>query len=87
MRVLVDTSVWVAHFRERNAPLVELLLMDAVLMHPLVLGELACGTPPSRTQTLAHLKRLQPAAVASSDQVLAFIERERLQVTFSAIQP
>lgn len=78
MRVLVDTSVWVAHFRARNAALVELLLMDAVLVHPMVLGELACGSPPSRAQTLAHLQRLQPSAVATLDQVLAFIERERL---------
>ena len=77
-RVLVDTSVWVDHFRQRNAPLVALLLLDAVLIHPLVLGELACGTPPSRTQTLADLQRLQPAQQATVREVMALVERERL---------
>ena len=77
-RVLVDTSVWVDHFRQRNAPLVALLLQDAVLIHPLVLGELACGTPPSRTQTLADLQRLQSAQQATVREVMALVERERL---------
>ena len=77
-RVLVDTSVWVDHFRQRNAPLVALLLLDAVLIHPLVLGELACGTPPSRTQTLADLQRLQSAQQATVREVMALVERERL---------
>lgn len=49
---LVDTSVWVAHFRQNNRLLTELLGRGLVLTHPLVLGELACGTPPARAQTL-----------------------------------
>lgn len=77
-RVLVDTSVWVAHFRERSAPLVELLQRDAAMVHPMVLGELACGTPPSREQTLADLQRLQPAQHANLREVMLFVERERL---------
>lgn len=77
-RVLVDTSVWVDHFRQRNAPLVALLAQDVVLMHPLVLGELACGTPPSRAQTLADLQRLQAAQQATVREVIVLVERERL---------
>ena len=57
--VLVDTSVWVLHFRQSNQALVKLLEQDAVRMHPLILGELACGTPPERTRTLAALAVLQ----------------------------
>lgn len=78
MRVLVDTSVWVDHFRQGSLPLVGLLERDAVMMHPMVLGELACGTPPSRTQTLADLQRLQPAQQASIREVMAFVEHEQL---------
>lgn len=78
MRVLVDTSVWVDHFRQNNAPLGELLALDAVMIHPLVLGELACGTPPSRAQTLVNLQRLQPTQEASLREVMSFVERERL---------
>jgi predicted nucleic acid-binding protein len=57
-RVLVDTSVWVDHFRRHNDALADLLGLDRVMMHPMVLGELACGTPPSRSRTLADLGRL-----------------------------
>jgi len=76
--VLVDTSVWVAHFRERSTPLAELLQRDAVMVHPMVVGELACGTPPSRAQTLADLQRLQSAQQASLREVMDLVERERL---------
>lgn len=76
--VLVDTSVWVDHFRSRNEELAKLLMQDAVLIHPWVLGELACGTPPSRVQTLADLATLQSGKVATVDEVMAFVESERL---------
>ena len=76
--VLVDTSVWVDHFRRRNEALTHLLMQDAVWIHPWVLGELACGTPPARAQTLADLAALQPVKVATVDEVIAFVGRERL---------
>ncbi|MBL8475196.1 MAG: hypothetical protein JNK71_03885 [Methyloversatilis sp.] len=43
--ILVDTSVWVDHFRHGNDTLIQLLDRDLVLTHPLIIGELACGTP------------------------------------------
>ena len=76
--VLVDTSVWVDHFRQRKAGLVDLLKLDTVMTHPLVLGELACGTPPNRDQTLGDLERLQQTQQASVRETMVFIERERL---------
>jgi predicted nucleic acid-binding protein len=78
MGVLVDTSVWVDHFRQRNDTLVGLLERDQVMVHPLVVGEIACGTPPNRLQTLANLNRLQHTQQASVREVVAFVERERL---------
>lgn len=76
--VLVDTSVWVDHFRQGNDALVHLLAQDRVLVHPLILGEIACGTPPRRAKTLADLASLQQAQQASMSELLSFIERERL---------
>ncbi|MFN4065449.1 VapC toxin family PIN domain ribonuclease [Azoarcus communis] len=76
--VLVDTSVWVDHFRNRNDALVKLLTFDLVMVHPMVLGEIACGTPPNRIQTLADLEKLQQTQQASVREVMAFVERERL---------
>ncbi|MBK6998887.1 MAG: type II toxin-antitoxin system VapC family toxin [Rhodoferax sp.] len=76
--VLVDTSVWVDHFRQRNRMLVNLLELDLVMVHPLVVGEIACGTPPNRIQTLRDLDGLQATQQASVREVLAWIEQERL---------
>ena len=79
MNVLVDTSVWVAHFRLANDVLLDLLLHDRILGHPLILAEIACGTPPTpRMQTLADMASLGQTHLASLDEVLAFIEREKL---------
>jgi len=76
--VLADTSVWVAHFRTDKPLLQSLLAMDRVLCHPLIVLELACGTPPApRERTLGDLKKLRQAVVATTDEVLALIEREQ----------
>ena len=76
--VLVDTSVWVDHFRRSNDALVELLGLDLAMSHPLVIGEVACGTPPDRMRTLADLGLLQPTRQASVFEALTLIEREKL---------
>lgn len=77
--VLVDTSVWVAHFRRANPFLRSLVAMDQVACHPLVVLELACGTPPApRERTLGDLRVLQQAVVATFDEILGLIESEQL---------
>lgn len=79
MSVLVDASVWVQHFRVRNSSLTTLLSLDQVLAHPMVLTEVACGTPPAPcSQTLAHLGLLRPSGQATMSEVLDLIEREKL---------
>jgi predicted nucleic acid-binding protein len=52
MRVLVDSSVWIDHFRNDNQTLRQLLEKDLASTHPLVVSDLACGTPPDRKKTL-----------------------------------
>jgi hypothetical protein len=55
-----------------------LVAMDQVLCHPLVVLELACGTPPApRERTIGDLKKLQQAVVATADEILALIDREK----------
>jgi hypothetical protein len=70
--------VWVDHFRYLNDALVELLELDLAMAHPLVVGELDCGTPPNRVQVLADLNQLQQTQQASLREVIAFVEREPL---------
>lgn len=78
MNILVDSSVWMAHFRYAVADLLHLLDGELALMHPMVWGEIACGTPPQRTRTLTYLNQLPPVSVAGLREVMDFIERERL---------
>lgn len=79
MSVLVDTSVWVNHFRRRDDTLVTLLESDLALTHPMVLVELACGTPPEpHQQTLGYIGLLQTANQISLAELVEFIEREKL---------
>ncbi|RQS60070.1 PIN domain-containing protein [Burkholderia sp. Bp8963] len=79
MSVLVDTSVWVEHFRRPLPALVQLLRVDKVLTHPLVILELTCGTPPEpRARTLGDLALLRQTQLATPGEVADWIERERL---------
>ena len=79
MSVLIDTSVWVDHFRKGNDVLVDLIDLDLALTHPMVIVEIACGTPPApRIQTLYSIGLLLPCKQASLSEVMEFIERERL---------
>jgi predicted nucleic acid-binding protein len=76
--ILVDTSVWVDHLRKGDDDLVALLNGSQVLIHPFVIGELACGNLVNRGEVLGLLKHLPCAQVASDDEVLHFIEQQSL---------
>ena len=76
--ILVDTSVWVEHLRHGLPRLATLLQAGEVLIHPWVIGELACGNLRNRQQVLELLLGLPMATVASDTEVLLLIERELL---------
>lgn len=76
--ILVDTSVWIDHFREGLPSLVVSLNQNSVLIHPFVLGELACGNLKSRQDTLRLLANLPHSPKASDAEVLQFIETHKL---------
>jgi predicted nucleic acid-binding protein len=76
--ILVDTSVWVDHLAAGVPPLVGLLEGGRVLVHPFVVGELACGNLRNRREILGLLACLPAAPSASDDEALAFVERHAL---------
>ena len=78
--ILVHTSVWVEHLRHGLPRLATLLQEGEVLIHPWVIGELACSTLRNRSQVLELLQGLPAATVASDAEVLLLIERDRLMV-------
>lgn len=76
--ILVDTSIWIEHLR-RGLPALEALLeSNMVLMHPAVVGELACGNLRNRAEVLDLLKSLPQLSVATDEEVLTMIERHQL---------
>lgn len=75
---LVDTSVWIDHFRRGNAQLGELLEAGLVLQHPWVFGELACGNLRNRGEILRLLSALPEARVTMFEETTQFIETHRL---------
>lgn len=76
--ILVDTSVWVDHFRAANGRLAALLEDGQVLCHAFVLGELACGNLRRRAAVLALLADLPRLPVLASEDVLMFVTGHRL---------
>lgn len=79
--ILADTSVWIAHLRDGSDDSKRALEADEVLGHPHVVGELACGNLRNRDDILEYLRALPAATVATEDEVLACIERNRLYGT------
>lgn len=76
--ILVDTSVWIDHLRGRETALTALLDAGRVLMHPFVLGELACGNLTRRTELLALMQNLPRAPMATDAEAIDFIEQHNL---------
>ena len=78
MMVLVDTSIWIDHFRRGDLQMTALLDRGDVIMHPFVLGELVLGNVPKIAQMIVDLRALPKAIVASTDEILEFISDRRL---------
>lgn len=76
--VLVDTSVWINHFRASDRKLSELLEHEEVVVHHFVIGELACGNLANRKRIVSLLHALPSAPTADDDEILFFIERHRI---------
>ena len=76
--ILADTSVWVDHLRSGDDRLAGALERGSVVMHLFVIGEIACGSLSDRASILELLHDLPRAIVATSDEVLGFIDRHQL---------
>jgi predicted nucleic acid-binding protein len=76
--ILVDTSVWVDHFRRGNRRLATLLGDGQVLCHRFVIGELAVGNLENRSTILEYLSSLPLASHAEHEEVLTLVGGKRL---------
>ena len=76
--ILVDTSVWSDHLRRHDQRMAQCLETGEVLMHPFVIGELACGVFPRRSEVLALLDTMPSGPLLGQAELLNFIERHAL---------
>src|SRR5208337_4689229 len=76
--ILVDTSVWIAHFRKGGSKLGGLLSEALVMVHPFVMGEVACGNLKNRVRILSDLEALPSAVSATHAEVMRLLEFRKL---------
>ena len=76
--ILVDTSVWIEHFRTGAVGLETLLTEGGVACHPFIIGELACGNLNNRKEILSLLQDLPTASCADDAEVVQFISDHNL---------
>jgi predicted nucleic acid-binding protein len=76
--ILVDTSIWIDHWRNGDLRMASLLETGQVLVHPFVVGELSLGNLLNRQQVLAMLQDLPQATTATDVEVMGFIDQAAL---------
>ena len=77
--VLVDSSVWVSFLQFGGEPqLTQLLDLNEVCMHDMVLGEVAMGSSEQRNNALQLLPLLPPIEVASHTDAMQLVDKHQL---------
>jgi predicted nucleic acid-binding protein len=76
--VVVDSNVWVHHWRSRNPLLMAMVDDGEVWTHPLIIGELSMGTLRDRERTLWDLTRLGRPPLATDAETRQMVEARRL---------
>jgi hypothetical protein len=76
--ILVDTAIWIDHLHKAEPRLVELLGMDQVGCHPLVVQEIALGSIRQRDVVLGLLSNLYQFPTVAHHEVLHLVDQRRL---------
>jgi len=76
--ILADTPVWIDHLCSGSKDMRGLLDQGQIVIHPLIVAELALGSLKNRTQTLALLDLLPKVRVARTSELRLMIEARRL---------
>ena len=76
--VLVDTSVWINHFRHNDKTLTSLLNEGKVVIHNFIVGEIACGSFKNYDEILELLGNLEKSPEITFDEYLLFIKKYKL---------
>nr|WP_210290092.1 type II toxin-antitoxin system VapC family toxin [Rhizobium skierniewicense] len=75
---MVDTSIWIDHFRHHDDELRKIIEADNLLCHPAIIGELGLGSLRNRNDVITFLAAQQEVLVATHDEVMVMIDRHSL---------
>ena len=78
MAILADTSVWIDYLRQGDSDLAKQVHDGNIVMHGMILGELAVGNFKQRKLLLKRWRSLPSIATAADSQVLDFLESHQL---------
>lgn len=76
--ILVDTAIWIDHLHRAEPDLVELLSLDEVGCHQLIVQEIALGSLKQRQAVLDLLANLRQFPTISHHEVLHLADRHTL---------
>ncbi len=76
--ILIDTSLWIDHFRSKDSTVIGALESGVCVIHECVLGELSLGSIPKRDSTLQSLMMLPRLQNVSFQELLILIKNHHL---------
>ena len=76
--VVVDSNIWVFHWRMPNRLLTDMMADGEIWTHPLVIGELSMGTLRNREMLLWDLTRLGRPQLATDAETRQMVEARKL---------
>ncbi len=76
--ILADSSVWIDHFRSPVRELRSVIEAGHLVVHRMVVGELALGWVPDRANVLSLIRAMPMIDEVADDDLLTFIERHQL---------
>lgn len=78
MNVLVDTSIWIDFLHQKDETMQKLLSSKKVVMHPLVIAEVALGCLKQRELILEYMSKIKQSRTATYEEALMFIEKRKV---------
>lgn len=76
--ILADTSAWIECLRGNDSELGRLLEEGRVLVHSLIIGELACGNLAPRAEFLEDIVLLPAAIEATYEETMRYLALNKL---------
>ena len=76
--IIADSPIWIDHLNNGEAELASQLRRRRIVLHPMIIGEIALGSLANRRAVLEELEALPQVRPASHLEVMALIEWAKL---------